>query len=735
LVASLTGGAVLIAAACAFVGWPSKSPADPPKPAVQAAVAATPGETAVQLPIGQVVLFSSGVGYFQREGAIEGDARVDLSFPTQDINDLIKSMILRDLDGGHISAVSYDSNAPVEKTLQSFAVNLSANPTFAQVLNQARGEKVEVVLQQANAAQPGTMTGAVMGVEKQKVAAGKDAAVEVEQLNMWCADGMRSVKLADVQRVRFLNPVMDNEVRKALETLTLSHDTQKKAVSLNFVGEGKRNVRVGYVIENPIWKTSYRLVLGKAKEDKPFLQGWAVVENATDEDWKDVRMALVSGRPISFQMDLYTPLYVPRPTVVPELFASLRPVTYSGDVNHIDIHGNGRIDDRSAAIMGGLKKEAKADGKGAKRQGFVSESDMNIPLSATPYDASAADGLRKSLGDNMNLGGAGVSTMATATKLGDFFQYALDKPVSLPRQKSALLPIVNKDVEGTRVSIYNERTQAKFPLLGLKFKNTSGLHLSQGPITVFEGSNYAGDSRILDVEPNEERLLSYAVDLGMEVNPVLASDNGRLTTIKVVKGILYSTTKLRETKTYTIVNRNDAERLVLVEHPVRNDFHLTDDTAKPAETASDVYRFEVKVPAGKTATQVVTEERVIGSQVQLTNSNDDQMRIFINSTVSSPKVKEGLKQGIALRWAMSKTQRDIAEQQLQLKTITEDQVRLRANLKEMPPTAAAYKRYLDKFDQQETQIEKYQADIKTMQEAEHKQQKEFEDFLNNFSAE
>ena len=278
--------------------------------------AAPASETSVQLPIGQVVLFSSGVGYFQREGQVEGDARVDLSFPVQDINDLIKSMVLRDLDGGHIAAVSYDSNAPVEKTLQSFAVNLSANPTFGQILNQARGEKVEVVLQQANAAQPGTMTGSIMGVEQKQEAADK-AVVNVEQLNMWCADGMRSVKLSELQRVRFLNPIMDNEVRKALETLTLSHDTQKKAVCLNFVGEGKRNVRVGYVIENPIWKTSYRLVLGKEKEDKPFLQGWAVVENATDEDWKDVRMALVSGRPISFQMDLYTPLYVPRPTVVP----------------------------------------------------------------------------------------------------------------------------------------------------------------------------------------------------------------------------------------------------------------------------------------------------------------------------------------------------------------------------------------------------------------------------------
>jgi len=167
-----------------------------------------------------------------------------------------------------------------------------------------------------------------MGVEKQKQQVGKDATVEVELLNLWCAEGMRSVKLSDVQRVRFLNPVMESEVKKALETLQLSHDTQKKAVSLSFNGEGKRDVRVGYVIENPIWKTSYRLVLGK--DEKPFLQGWAVVDNPSDEDWNGVRMALVSGRPISFQMNLYTPLYVPRPVVEPELFASLRPPTFEG---------------------------------------------------------------------------------------------------------------------------------------------------------------------------------------------------------------------------------------------------------------------------------------------------------------------------------------------------------------------------------------------------------------------
>src|SRR5262249_43267590 len=151
-------------------------------------------------------------------------------------------------------------------------------------------------------------------------------------LNLWCSDGLRSAKLSEVQRVRFLSPTMDREFKAALETLALSHDTQKKAVSIRFQGEGKRKVRVGYVIENPIWKTSYRLVLGARKQEAPYLQGWAVVENPSDEDWNQVRMALVSGRPISFKMDLYTPLYVPRPTVVPELFASLRPVAYSGSM-------------------------------------------------------------------------------------------------------------------------------------------------------------------------------------------------------------------------------------------------------------------------------------------------------------------------------------------------------------------------------------------------------------------
>src|SRR2546423_9138459 len=324
LTVALVGGMAL---AAFLLLKPSPSPAEAAK---ESAISPAVKPASPQLPVSQVVLFSSGVGYFQREGEIEGNGRVDLSFPVQDINDLLKSMVLQDLRGGHVTAVSYDSHDPIDKTLKSFAVNLTSNPSLAQILNQARGEKLEVVLQQSNTAQPGTLTGAIIGIEHQRQPVGKETFIEVDVLNLWCAEGVRSVKLGDVQRIRFLNPVMESEFKRALDVLTLSHDTQKKAVSLSFTGKGKRPVRVGYVVENPIWNTRYRLVLGK--DGKPFLQGWAIVENPSDEDWKDVRMALVSGRPISFQMDLYTPLYVPRPTVVPELFASLRPVTYNSNL-------------------------------------------------------------------------------------------------------------------------------------------------------------------------------------------------------------------------------------------------------------------------------------------------------------------------------------------------------------------------------------------------------------------
>ena len=171
---------------------------------------------------------------------------------------------------------------------------------MGQLLSQVRGERVEIT----TPGEPGTIKGIIVGIEKQKKPAGKDQVVEIEQLNLLSQEGLRGVDLGQVQRLQFTRPELEQEFRKALEVLASGHDKLKKTVSLNFLGNGKRDVRVCYVAESPIWKTSYRLAIDKdAKNSRAFLQGWAIVENTTDEDWNHVQMGLVSGRPISFRMD------------------------------------------------------------------------------------------------------------------------------------------------------------------------------------------------------------------------------------------------------------------------------------------------------------------------------------------------------------------------------------------------------------------------------------------------
>jgi hypothetical protein len=269
---------------------------------------------------------------------------------------------------------------------------------------------------------------------------------------------------------------------------------------------------------------------------------------------------------------------------------------------------------------------------------------------------------------------------------------------------------------------------AKFPLHGLRFKNTSGLHLMQGPITVFDGSSYAGDARIQDLQPNEDRLLSYAIDLGTEVEPLVETAGDRITKIKLHKGILYATHKLREKKTYNIKNRGDQDRTLIIEHPFRENFKLV--TPKEAkERSREVYRFEVQVAAGKTAQQEVLEEQDQVQEVAISNSDDDTIRYFLRSSEISEKAKAALEKAVAWKTKLGDTQRQLAHEQAQLKEITEDQGRLRANLREMPPTAVAYKRYLEKFDKQESEIESLQAKIKTLQQGEQEQKKEYENYL------
>ena len=664
-----------------LIGWAASA-------AVAEAGMATGSSQAQALPLSEVVLYTSGVGYFQRDGAVDGRGYVELRFRTDRINDLLKSLVVQDLDGGQISAVTYESRDPITKTLKTFSVDLTSNLSLGDLLTRIRGEQIEV-------ATPSLLRGVILGVEKKKEKVGDKEVVEVEYLNLMAADGLRSVPLAQIQRVQIVSEQLKAELQQAIEVLASSHDTQKKGVRLEFDGQGHRRVRVAYIDEAPVWKTSYRLALSEAA--KPFLQGWAIVENTSDDDWENVRLSLISGRPISFTMDLYEPLYIKRPVVVSELYEALRPPVYDQDMGG----------ERDKAL-GELKAEMPAPSRAPEVQAMRKAA----PMAAAPPAVRLQQG---------------VTAAAQTVDAGELFQYTIKAPLTLPRQKSALIPIVNGEVEGTKLSIYNQRVNARYPLNGFRLKNSTALHLLQGPITVFDGGIYAGDARIADLPPGQERLISYALDLKTEVETQAPAEQVDVVAAALRKGTLVVTRKAVEEKTYNLANRDTKRKTVLIEHPFRADWTLAAPTAA-VERTRDLYRFQVPVEAGGKAQLRVREERQIKQTVVLTDSAS-AFAFYLEEKQVSAKVKDALRRLIALRDQVDQTATQRSNLEQRIKEISAEQGRIRDNMGRLAQNSELYARYVTKLGQQETEIEALRKEIQAQKTAEDGQRRALNDYL------
>ena len=258
---------------------------------------------AEDLPLRRVVLFTSGVGFFERGGEVQDTTSVELVFDTSDVNDLLKSLVVQDLGGGVVSRVTYGSPDPLARALRSFSVDLSDDPTLADLLSQLRGTRVRVKA-------PDAIEGTIVGLEV-RTDRTDETLRETQWLNLLTEEGLQSLEMSRLLSVKVLDEQLDQQLQQALAEIAKSRQEDKRRVSIEFRGEGRRRVTVGYIREFPVWKTSYRLVL--ADDKLPFLQGWAIVENTTDDDWQDVQLTLISGRPVSFVMELDEPLYIARP--------------------------------------------------------------------------------------------------------------------------------------------------------------------------------------------------------------------------------------------------------------------------------------------------------------------------------------------------------------------------------------------------------------------------------------
>ncbi|GJM27230.1 MAG: hypothetical protein DHS20C16_36450 [Phycisphaerae bacterium] len=671
------------------------------------AQAGTDAQTDV--PVERVVLFSSGVGFFEHRGTVEGNAKTELRFKTEQINDILKSLVLQDLDGGRIGSVIYPSQDPLSKTLRSFQVDIRTNPSLGELLNQLRGAELLVE------AQGTKIEGTILGLEKRKIKIGDDETTETWVLNIIEGGTIRSVDLADTSRIELQDKELQEELSKALLALAQARDQDKKPVTIEFEGDGDRRVRLGYVVETPIWKTTYRLMMPDADVDdaKGSLQGWAVVENQTESDWSNVELSLVSGRPISFVQDLYQPLYIRRPVVQPELYASLAPQSYEGGVQA------GR-----ALAQAPVPAKSRNSKRIKSRRRHEDEESDRFAGTALMMPNEWDDVVGRGYADT-------VASVADAADMGELFQYKVDR-VTLPRQRSAMIPIVTDDIDVERVSIYNQGVLAKHPLNGARLTNSTGKDLPQGPITVLDDGGYAGDAQIDHFPPTQSRLLSYAVDLDVRVDATKMNSTDTLQTGSLVKGVLMLKRKLSHTQVYALENKGNRDKTLIIEHPRNSNWTLV-DSAKPFETTEQLYRFKKTVDAAKASEFKVTQEYIRDVQMALLSTDVDRIEFFIRAREIPDKVRKALKKAVELKQNLSTTQSNLQQHRNHIERITNEQERIRDNMKSVKQNSEYYTRLLTKLNDQETTIEKEQATVAKLQaEANHHRQA-LADYLNDLT--
>ena len=647
-----------------------------------------------ELPVKRIVLFSSGVGYFERRGEVTGNEVVELSFLRSNVNDLLQSLVVRDGGGGKVLSVDYSSQDPLARALHSFPIDLSDSPGVAAILARARGAMVTI-------ASPLPLRGEVLGLEQRKTAEG-----EKLFLNLLTPNGtIRSVDMAAVDGLRFQDPRLQANLTDALALIAANRSTDTKRFAIRFAGSGRRPVSLSYIIETPVWKTSYRLSIQKEKPS--FLQGWAIVDNPTDEDWNRVTLDLVSGQPISFQMDLNQAVYNRRVVLPVPLPPSVRPQTYQSGM--------------SAAEPAAEAAPAPMASRSAPRPSAKSAA----PYSELSAQSAGAGAPSFSLAD-------GVESAATAAEAGQFFQYAIKDPVTLPRHQSAMVPIVNQEIEGTPVSIYNQSVLASHPLSGLELKNSSGLHLMAGPITVFDEGVYAGDAQIDDLPPGATRLISYAVDLKTDVITRSSNTPEVITSGKIVHGSMIVTRRYERAESFEIATSAPDPRTILVEYPITSGWKLV-EPAKPKEETQSLYRFAVQTDPtkGGRASLTVREQRTVSQSVVLSNLDSKTILFYIGQREISNRVKSVLSRLNELKGALSSLTSERSTAQATVDGIRRDQERIRSNMRVLQTDSTLYKRYTDTLNRQEDELNAAMTKIEDLTAQIEAAQKRIETYLGS----
>jgi hypothetical protein len=618
---------------------------------------------AADIPIREVVLYKSGVGYFERGGLLRAGESGRLDFKASDMNDVLKSLTISEQNGGKVTGLRYDSSEPLDKKLAEFPFKIDGQASLALFLDQMRGAKVELKYGAE------TISGTVVSG---RIVRSDDKQPEREQLVALLDSGeIRTLDLAAASSIRFADPKLQIQLRDYLAVVNQSRSTDKRSIYIDSSDAKERQIAAGYMLPTPVWKSSYRLIFKEKSE--PTLEGWAIVDNTTGEDWTNVRLAVVSGRPVSFISNLYEPKYVARQTVeLPEDRAAA-PVVYGGAVDEL----------RQGAIAGFAPAPPPAAAKAQARLGTGSGGGFGGPINS------------RIAGESL------IALNVAAEDLGDLFEYRFATPVTVKKDESAMFPFLQQPIGARKLLIYSE-SYGEHPMNAAELTNSTGKTLDGGPITVFDDASYAGEALVNTLKAGDKRLISYAVDLGTRVTTQFDSSREMVREIHVNRGMLTTRAAIDQTKTYTIRNVDQKPKTLIIEQAQRPEYKLLGQ--KPSETTTSAYRFEVKLSADGVEKFPVAEERVYDTTTAVSSLTPDVLLAYVQNKALSEAGRRQLQQIASVKGQIADFDNQIRQLDANVTTIVSDQDRVRENI-----------RSLNQVSGQQDQVQKYARQLATQE--------------------
>ena len=652
-----------------------------------------------ELPVTAVTLYRSGVGSFERAGTVRGDATVSLNATADQINDLLKSLVVMDLDGGRVGAVTYTADEPIKRLQAALGIDERDEISLGGLLETFKGASVTVETTDA------TITGRILGTDTVTQAnQASHTTISHQRLSVLTSAGIKTVSEHDIRSLTLDDPKLRADMDALLEALAQQRTERSRSLDIELRGTGDRRVRAAYVQETPIWKTSYRIILPEDDADPVGLQGWAIVENTTDSDWEGITLSLVAGRPVGFQMDLSEPLFVTRPVLPVPFEMAAASKAFDGGVSRFD----GVDRERSAVGQRAASTRARAGAALADELAFAPAASME----------SGTEVMRQSM----------VSA-ATAGESGEVFFYRLADPVTIGRQQSAMLPIMAAEIQGRRVSI-SSLGDGRNPMRGVEITNSTDLKLMPGPISVYDGTAFSGDAQIGYVGAGDERLLAFGVDLDLTAERKNETRSS-ITSLVIRDGVFVRTSAEDITQTVELTSQDEGRgRTVIVEMQRYDGWDLdsSGDAPKPYEVAPGLYRFEIELPASGAAMLAVTQSRTVDSTVGLTQGDLDWVIAQHRRGAASDAVLEAMKSYAARRAELERVAAEVANIDRDINTLTQDQSRIRNLMGAVNRQDNLYGRYLKQLENSEDKLDR----LREARENAEGERRRREAELNNF---